>query len=504
MTIRTVGSGKNHATIQAAIDWYATNWASQADQEHFVDVYAGTYTESPTTNALTGGTATKFITIRQVTGEAVALRLTGTSYGITLARGYHGMIGFDDMQPDSTFTGFTLVGLNGTGNHIRECKLFNPNRATVSTYAIYKVGGSNVIAEDVCIAGFNDGGSRYGIRGVETVRRCTVAECDYGISDASTDCTDNVVVDCTWSQFSGTNTGDYNAASNTSAPGANSIQSIVSATEFVNPTAETYDFTLKSGSQLIGAGSTGNNIGYDQTTGASSGTTVAATGVSAATAVGNVTFTESGSVGVTGVSTPTAVGSVTASSSASVTITGVSAPTAVGSVSASKSGSVPVTGVSASTAVGNVSTTSALVVSVTGVSASTAVGNVTFTESGSIGVTGVSAQTNVGNVGIINNLSVAATGVSASTAVGNVSISVEGSISVTGVSAQTNIGNVSINKSGSVSVSGVSVSTAVGNVSMPSSAPAQFETLTIDLETSVTLKKDNNIVLKSETNIDLD
>lgn len=193
----------------------------------------------------------------------------------------------------------------------------------------------------------------------------------------------------------------------------------------------------------------------------------------------------------------TSVGSVTISegSGVAVNVTGVSATSAVGDVTLATDQNVSPTGVSATGGVGSITATGVSRVEVTGVAATGEVNSlrfdalVTFAGWGrgawgegawSQNVTINAAVGGVGSVEVISNVDVDVVGLEATSAVGAVTV-VEGSgivVNLTGLSATGSVGDVAVIGDSSVTVSGVAATGSVGEVTqrttqvIPAFAPA--------------------------------
>ena len=116
----------------------------------------------------------------------------------------------------------------------------------------------DVTARDGVVYGFNDS-FKSAVVNIQTVERVTADDCYNGIL-GGTNVKDCVATRITSLCFNGTMS--YCASSDSTATGTGSITNIVATDEFTDP--DNGDFTLKVGSQLLAAGSTGNNIGQNQ------------------------------------------------------------------------------------------------------------------------------------------------------------------------------------------------------------------------------------------------
>ena len=280
MTTRLVPS--ESATIQAAIDYFAGLGSLVGTGENKILVSAGTYTEDLSGAGLTTD-ATGYVTIEK-SGAGEVLIVTTTGINLNNAGTYNGLRSCHAQASATMASGVNVV--NAAGHTFFESgEISNPNARDVNGFR----GGSGVTSgariDDSILHGFSTL-YKAAISATDgNAKRCTVYNSRRGIaSGTATDC---VVVGSTDYDFGATATKLNCASSDTTADGTSCIINIVAATEFVD--AAGGDYTLDGASQLIDAGSTGNNIGVDQTT--TGATTLTADSITAAPIYAGTTVT---------------------------------------------------------------------------------------------------------------------------------------------------------------------------------------------------------------------
>lgn len=254
MTNRLVPS--ESATIQAAIDYMSGLGSLVGTGENKILVSAGTYTENLSGAGLTTD-ETGFVTIEK-DGAGEVLIITTTGIDLNNSGTYNGLRGCH-VQPSATMATATNT-INADGQTFFESgRMENPNGRDVHGFRGTEGPVTlNSRIEDFVIEGFS-GGYKRAVSFSGNAKRGVIYNCyNGGYSGAFTDV---AAINCTL-DFGGTATTTNSASSDATATGTNCIINIVAATEFVD--AANGDYTLAIGSQLIGAGSTGNNIGWDQ------------------------------------------------------------------------------------------------------------------------------------------------------------------------------------------------------------------------------------------------
>lgn len=246
-----VGSGQTYTTIQGAVDAVAALGDLVGLGNHEIIVDAG-HTEAATL---------VLSSLQAKTDGRVIIKSASGVYHLEceipiIPVNYVTIQNFEAL-PLVGFTGSNLVGAGGshTEFYLTNFKLKNPNAIVITT--VY----AGIYAFDGIVEGFN-GGFKHAFQGLKEGRRLTA----YGNYRGFKSC--QVLVDCvsagsTAYDFDTNITVSYCASDDATATGTGSIINIDPAVEFVNAAAG--DYTLASGSQLIAAGSTGNNIGWDQT-----------------------------------------------------------------------------------------------------------------------------------------------------------------------------------------------------------------------------------------------
>ncbi len=144
---------------------------------------------------------------------------------------------------------------------------------------------------------------------------------------------------------------DYNASSDTSAPGANSIHSITDTAEFVSVAVGSEDFHLNSGSTLLGDGvgpSTDSSVPATDIDGDTRSGTTCDIGFDEYAASGNYTLSaDSGSYTVTGTAVELQRGLVMPADSGSYAVSGTALDLNYGRILSADSGSYAVNGADA-------------------------------------------------------------------------------------------------------------------------------------------------------------
>jgi hypothetical protein len=170
-------------------------------------------------------------------------------------------------QIDSTF--------GGTFN-VDDCVFF-PDAGSTETvvHGIYSLGvttvGETVNINDSLVYGILSDFiyARYRSNATYAVNRCTIAGSGTPTLERTTDATSTTVTftDCAVKDFT-TVTGTLSYCASNAGDGTNAVTVSDWTDEFVDPAND--DYTIKETGQLLGAGSTSNNIGSDQTTTAQS------------------------------------------------------------------------------------------------------------------------------------------------------------------------------------------------------------------------------------------
>jgi len=205
---------------------------------------------------------------------------------------------------------------------------------------------------------------------------------------------------------------------------------------------------------------------------AGGGVSVAATGVSAGSAVGTVTVATVANISfaATGQAAGSAVGTATATGKANVTATGVAAGAALGTVATGQGVGVTTTGQAAAAAVGAATVSGKANVTVAGVTAGTDVGAPGVATAGGVSfeAIGVSAASALGTVAAVGktNVTIDATGVASATALGSVSVAGKANVTLTGVAAGSALGTPTVVGQVIVTPTGVAAATAAGTVSI--------------------------------------
>lgn len=261
MTVRTVGSGKDHSTIQDAVDWFITNQSDFTGLGiQYIDVY-NNLTLSANIN-LSGLTTTSsdYLMLRAFNDAELSLLET-----LTLnASGYrfNGLDGFVVKVITGFNGGATRAVGSDYGLKFHNCSLNNEVGASVNGIQ----GSSGAGATDLdnfLVIGFN-GTNKYGVTaGDASIANMTVYDCTRGHANSSGGTViDSVVLDSSALDFYGTPAGiSYCGSSDTTAIGTGSLNNLVSTDEYTDPANG--DFSLKVGNNIETASSTGGVIGYE-------------------------------------------------------------------------------------------------------------------------------------------------------------------------------------------------------------------------------------------------
>lgn len=260
MAVRTVGAGKDHATVQDAIAWFVLN---QADFTGLGPQSISVFDDEVLTSALdlTGLTTTSsdFLVIRGINNPKLTishpLQLCFSSTSLR----YNQLDGFT-VEPSATFTGDRAIDLSYHAT-VKNCVVTNPNSKAISGM-LASSSSSTSLAHNCLIYDFTTN-AEYGISGAATtISECTVYNCDRGFRNNSSGViTDCIALDCIDYDFYGSiANSSYCASSDLSAVGTGSLTSRVATTEYVDPVNK--DFTLKVGNTIDAAGSTGGEIGW--------------------------------------------------------------------------------------------------------------------------------------------------------------------------------------------------------------------------------------------------
>lgn len=295
--------------------------------------------------------ALDFTGVQAATDGRVFLRSVGRwTLNLSSTATLNGNITVQNMliRPASGFVGTTVVNDGSSVNNvISNFEADNPSGINTS-FAQWSADFRNNDVIDGTIRDYN-GGFKNAIVEAGTCRRVTVDSCTGGFVNGRD------VIDCAASRitdddFRGNSSLVNCASSDATATGTGAITGIVAATEYVNPDAG--DFTLRPGSQLIGAGSTGNNIGFYQTDAVAPTFTVQPEQTGLSDTLVNVNFTsdETGTFRLLvvndGATTPTAAQVLAGTGSAGTT---VAFDSTIRAMSAATSESVAVTGLTATT-----------------------------------------------------------------------------------------------------------------------------------------------------------
>lgn len=270
MPTYNVGAAQTYATITAAIAAIPTDLSGGGVQ--IIDVLDGTdLTEDVSVNGFINSSATDYIHITSSTGR-FTLRTSSTgTYGYNANESYTKLDKVDLRPVD----GHTVVFLGQNYCTVDDFTLISSNG---NCNGVYGSSGTGTIASNGTISGQINNAARF----IESVVQMTAYDPDYGFRNLSS-AVDSACFDALYSaDFSSITTITNCASSDTS--GSVGLQSLTATTEFVDPAND--DFTLQVGSALIGAGSTGNNVGWDQDTGGS--TTVSITSVTPTPREGDV------------------------------------------------------------------------------------------------------------------------------------------------------------------------------------------------------------------------
>lgn len=255
-----VGSDKAHTTLQSAIDAINAvgNLAGTGVHRVVVD---GSYNAGTVTGNLTatGSDASNYVEFDCSDAESSF----SAAFDINFLPITNTVFNRAWLAPSASHSS-TYLFSNGGNNVIfqNRCRIYNPsgrNCTAVFPAATFR----NWQILDSVVTGFT-GSFKSAVQTVHTVARTTVHNCYQGIRDAL-NVIDTVVTGHTSTCFSNNTNVSYCASSDATATGTGSLTGVDPATAFVNAAAG--DFTLAALSPLIGAGSTGNNIGYDQITG---------------------------------------------------------------------------------------------------------------------------------------------------------------------------------------------------------------------------------------------
>jgi len=273
-----VGPAQTYTTIQAAIDAVIAigDLAGLGDHNIIIDdgfVHDGTLV---------------FTGMQAKADGRVYLRSSG-QWTMALQSGFvlRGYITLRDFAA-TLKSGFTpsipISDGNTVGNIVENFVFTNPNNINESVF-IWSASWRTNTVRDGRISGFK-GEYKNAIHQANLVERVTVYNNYNGIRNCST-VTDCVAASNTIFNFGNNAVLSHCAASDESATGTGSITNIVATDEFVDPANG--DFTLKPGSQLFFAGSTGNNIGWDQSAPVTA--TISLSGVYAPGNAVGITFT---------------------------------------------------------------------------------------------------------------------------------------------------------------------------------------------------------------------
>ena len=247
-----VGSGQTYSEIQDAFDAIAATGDLAGIGNHNIIVDAGHVEPITPSIAAVQAKADGRIIVQSASGIyhlELDTALIPADY-----------ITFQDVDiiPKVGFSGsINMIGAGGapTGFYLQKFALRNPNNLnlTASYAAIHLIDG--------IVTGF-DGTFNHGIQGAKEIRRVTAYE-NYTAFRSNQIVIDCVAANSTSLDYQSNITVSYCASEDATASGTGSITNIDPAVEFTD--AAGGDFTLANSSQLVASGSTGNNIGWDQT-----------------------------------------------------------------------------------------------------------------------------------------------------------------------------------------------------------------------------------------------
>ena len=246
-----VGSGQTYTTIQGAIDAVAAIGDLAGLGDHNIIVDDG---HAETTTLTTSSLQAK------VDGQ-VFIQSSGT-YTLTLnaALFLQNYLTVTDIEvsPNAGYSDSQgLIRGVSTTAWFERFKLTNPNNITTTAIRGGARANPNTV-RDGTISGFLNGCVE-----LNTIERVTVDDsAGQGIVNNGT-VVDCVAINSAGNDFSGNTSVSYCASEDATASGTGSITNIDPAVEFTD--AAGGDFTLANSSQLVASGSTGNNIGWDQT-----------------------------------------------------------------------------------------------------------------------------------------------------------------------------------------------------------------------------------------------
>lgn len=255
-----VGSDKTYTTLQGAIDAINAigNLAGTGVHRVVVD---GSYNAGTVSGNLTatGSDASNYVEFDCSDAESSF----SAAFDINFLPITNTVFNRAWLAPSASHSS-TYLFSNGGNNVIfqNRCRIYNPssrNCTAVFPAATFR----NWQLLDSVVTGFT-GSFKSACQTVNTIARCTIHNCYQGIRDCL-NVIDTVVTGHTTTCFNNNTNVSYCASADATATGTGALTSIDPATAFVNAAAG--DFTLAALSPLIGAGSTGNNIGYDQVTG---------------------------------------------------------------------------------------------------------------------------------------------------------------------------------------------------------------------------------------------
>ena len=267
-TVNTV-SGGDHTTQNAALDWFATNYPNfvTADIQGVIEC-AGSNEDAISADITFASLTTDATRNLTVSGEGVGstgidtsiYRLNGNGCGYSVST-----TAVDIKRLQLLLSGAgnnrTSIFLNsGTGLNILvdACRLENTATGTGEIGVGGPGSGSDSYVVRNCIIDGYDGYGIYITTGswslVYSIQNNTVYGCGVGIVARHATLQNNISVGNTTTDY-GSSDGtirDYNISSDATAPGSNSLINQV-ATDLMTDPANG-DFTLKSGSAAIGAG----------------------------------------------------------------------------------------------------------------------------------------------------------------------------------------------------------------------------------------------------------
>tara|TARA_R100000995_G_scaffold63222_1_gene32595 strand:- start:7047 stop:9929 length:2883 start_codon:yes stop_codon:yes gene_type:complete len=168
-------------------------------------------------------------------------------------------------------------------------------------------------------------------------------------------------------------------------------------------------------------------------------------------------------VAVTGVSATSALGNETVTASALVTETGVVGTTSLGSETVTANATFAVTGLSSTSSLGNEGVTGSALVAPSGSQGVGNAGSANLTGAAVSGVSGVGGTGTLGDESVVGTAVFSVTGVAGTTSLGNETVSISKSVEVTGVSATSALGSETVTASATVSPTGVSATGQVGD-----------------------------------------